>query len=142
MAASRGMEVTVLRPDGFELPEALVKRAQQAGAISGGSVRETSDRNEALAGANVLYAGSWSSTRFYGDRVEEKKLREKYTSWCVDDSWFANLAADPCYFMHALPVRRGVEIEDQTLDSPRSIVVRQAQNRMYAQMSVLLGLLG
>ena len=142
MAASRGMDVTVLCPEGFNLPQALLNRAQQAGAISGGSVKETSNRNEALEGAHVLYAGSWSSTRFYGNHVNDQKLRNEHADWCVDDSWFENLAADPSYFMHALPVRRGVEVEDHTLDSPRSVVVRQAQNRMYAQMSVLMELLG
>ena len=142
MAASRGMDVTVLCPEGFNLPEALIKRAQRAAAISGGSVNETSHREKALEGAHVLYAGSWSSTRFYGDSVNDQKLRNEYTDWRVDSSWFENFSSEAAYFMHALPVRRGVEVEDEVLDNPKSVVVKQAQNRMYAQMSILLELLG
>ena len=67
MAALRGMEVTVLRPDGFALPEPVMAKARAAAAISGGSVRETADRGEALAGAHVIYAKSWTSPVHYGD---------------------------------------------------------------------------
>src|SRR5580692_4131541 len=62
MAAMRGMEVVVLRPDGFALPGAIMEKAQLAAAASGGSVRESSDRREALSGAHVLYAKEWGST--------------------------------------------------------------------------------
>jgi N-acetylornithine carbamoyltransferase len=141
MAAMRGMDVTVLRPEGFELPEDLIERARRAGMKSGGSITETSRKTEALEGAHVVYAGSWSSTRFYGDKLEDKKIREENSGWCIDEEWFDGITAEPCHFMHALPVRRGVEVEDNILDSPRSVVIRQAQNRMYTQMSVLSYLL-
>ena len=142
MAALRGMEVTVLRPEGFELPKALLHRAESACLESGGHIRETDNRKDALEGAQVIYAGSWSSTASYGDSIKDKALRSSNTDWCIDESWFEGAAADPCYLMHSLPVRRGVEIEDNILDGPRSIVIPQAKNRMFAQMSVLLNLLG
>ena len=56
MAAQRGMEVVVLRPDGYALPEPIMAKARAAAAGSGGSVSETADRAAALAGAHVLYA--------------------------------------------------------------------------------------
>ena len=142
MAASRGMDVTVLRPDDFSLPKEVIDRAELGASISGGSITQTSDRYNALDGAHVVYAGSWSSTSFYGNYPEEQKARNKYSDWRVDESWFKELTSDPCYFMHALPVRRGVEVEDHILDGPRSVVVKQAQNRMFTQMSVLLDMLG
>jgi N-acetylornithine carbamoyltransferase len=141
MAALRGMEVTVLRPEGFGLPEELLQRAKRACSGSGGHISETSNKKEALENAQVVYAGSWSSTVSYGDNVKDGELRNQYHDWCIDESWFDGTTADPCYLMHALPVRRGVEVEDEVLDGPRSIVVPQARNRMYAQMSVLLNLL-
>jgi N-acetylornithine carbamoyltransferase len=142
MAALRGMEVTVLRPEGFELPKALLHRAELACSKSGGHIRETDNRKDALEGAQVVYAGSWSSTASYGDSTKDKALRNSNADWCIDESWFTGVTADPCYLMHSLPVRRGVEIEDDILDGPRSIVVPQAKNRMFAQMAVLLNLLG
>ncbi|WP_405224774.1 N-acetylornithine carbamoyltransferase [Lentisalinibacter sediminis] len=141
MAAARGMDVTVLRPEGFELPEPIMAKAKSAAQASGGSLRETDDRSEAMEGAHVIYAKSWSSTRHYGDRVEDEKLRREHVDWCVDEPWFAN-AADDCRFMHCLPVRRGVVVADRILDGPRSVVIQEARNRMLAQMAVLHRMLG
>ena len=136
MAAMRGMDVTVLRPEGFELPPSIMDKAQQAAQASGGSVTETANREEALEGAQIIYAKSWSSTKHYGNRVADEELRRSFADWCVDDSWFAT-TQDDCRFMHCLPVRRGVVVTDEVLDGPRSVVIQEAQNRMYAQMAVL-----
>ncbi|MGA8205730.1 MAG: hypothetical protein WB812_14515, partial [Woeseiaceae bacterium] len=140
-AARRGMDVTVLRPAGFELPEPLMARAREAAAANGGSVRETDDRAQAMEGAHVIYAKSWSSTRHYGDRLGDQKLRNELVDWCVDEPWFAN-ARDDCRFMHCLPVRRGVVVSEAVLDGPRSVVIHEARNRMLAQMAVLHQMLG
>ena len=140
MAAMRGMEVVVARPEGYALPEAIMEKARRAAQQSGGSVRETTDRAEALDGAHVLYAKEWGSPQHYGDGEAEARLREPLGDWCVDESWFAT--ADPhCHFMHCLPVRRNVAVADAVLDGPRSVVIREAFNRMVVQMAVLYRLL-
>ena len=141
MAARRGMDVTVLRPDEFSVPELLMDRAKSASQQAGGQLIQTSDRSEAMEDAHVLYAGSWASTENYGNKMADQKARSNYENWCVDESWFEP-TGQICSFMHCLPVRRGVEVEDGILDGSSSVVVRQAQNRMYAQMSVLQKLLG
>lgn len=141
MAAKRGMDVTVLRPEGFELPDALMQKAATAAEASGGSLTETDQRTEAMEDAHIIYAKSWSSTRHYGDKLNDQKLREEHLDWCVDEPWFAN-AKEDCRFMHCLPVRRGVVVEDRVLDGPRSIVIPEARNRMLAQMAVLHQMLG
>ncbi len=140
MAAMRGMEVVVLRPDGFALPPQIMDKARKAAAESGGSVRETDDRDDALAGANIIYAKEWGSTRFYGDAQADSNLRAGLTDWCVRNDWFARTAAD-CRLMHCLPVRRNTAVADEVLDSPRSIVQREAYNRLVVQMAVLHQLL-
>ena len=141
MACMRGMDVTVLRPEGFELPEPIMAKAHDAANASGGSLRESDDRREAMEGAHVIYAKSWSSTRHYGDRIADEKLRRDLVDWCVDEPWFDN-AADDCRFMHCLPVRRGVVVADRILDGPRSVVIQEARNRMLGQMAVLHRMLG
>ena len=141
MAAMRGMDVTVLRPQGFELPDEVMQRAKLAAAASGGTVVETEDRHDAMQDAHVIYAKSWSSTSHYGDRVEDKNLRNGLVDWCVDEPWFAN-AAEDCRFMHCLPVRRGVVVSEPVLDGPRSVVIEEARNRMLAQMAVLHRMMG
>ena len=141
MAAMRGMDVTVLRPEGFALPDSVMQRAREAAEASGGSVRESDDRQEAMQGAQIIYAKSWSSTTHYGNPVGDRELREDLVDGCVDESWCGN-AADDCRFMHCLPVRRGVVVADEILDGPRSIVIHEARNRMLAQMAVLHRIMG
>ena len=140
MAAQRGMEVVVLRPDGFALPPEIMNKARKAAADSGGSVTETSDRHDALSGAHVLYAKEWGCTRFYGDAQADANLRAGLTDWCVTNDWFKRTAAD-CRLMHCLPVRRNTAVADEVLDGPRSVVQREAYNRLVVQMAVLYQLL-
>ncbi len=141
MAAMRGMDVTVLRPPGFELPAPIMDKARKAAEASGGSVRETDDQSLAMDGAHVIYAKSWSSTKHYGDRAEDEQLRRGLDSWCIDEPWFENAKSD-CRFMHCLPVRRGVVVSERVLDGLRSVVIHEARNRMLAQMAVLHQMLG
>jgi N-acetylornithine carbamoyltransferase len=140
MAAQRGMEVVVLRPEGYALPDAIMEKARAAAKASGGTVTETTDRAEALKGAHVIYAKEWGSPQHYGDNEADARLREYLGDWCVKDSWFKSTDAD-CKFMHCLPVRRNVAVDDEVLDSPRSVVIREAYNRMVVQMAVLHRLL-
>ncbi|MBW8873751.1 MAG: N-acetylornithine carbamoyltransferase [Acidobacteria bacterium] len=140
MAAQRGMDVTLLRPEGFGLPEPILARARRAAETSGGSLRETADRREALEGAHVIYAKSWASPVHYGNAEAEAAFRASLRDWCVGEDWFATTAPD-CRFMHCLPVRRNVVVKDAVLDGPRSVVVHEARNRMWAQMAVLHRLL-
>ena len=140
MAAQRGMEVIVARPEGYALPPEIMSKARKAAELSGGSLRETSDRREALEGAQVLYAKEWGSTQHYGDPEGDGRLRANLTDWCVKNDWFANAAGD-CRLMHCLPVRRNTAVADEVLDGPRSVVQREAYNRLVVQMAVLYRLL-
>jgi N-acetylornithine carbamoyltransferase len=141
MAAMRGMEVVVLRPEGFALPSSVMDKARRAAAASGGAVTETDDRDAALAGAHVVYAKEWGSTAHYGDVEADARARAGLPDWMVRESWFARAAAG-CHFMHCLPVRRNVAVADEVLDGPRSRVLQQARNRLAVQMAVLYRLLG
>jgi N-acetylornithine carbamoyltransferase len=136
MAALRGMEVVVLRPEGFGLPAAIMDKARQAAARSGGSVHESPERAEAIAGAHVVYAKEWACAAAYGDDAAEAAARRELRAWCLQEDWFAPARPD-CRLMHCLPVRRNAAVADQLLDGPRSIVLRQAYNRLPAQMAVL-----
>lgn len=136
MAAMRGMDVTVLRPEGFGLPKVIMDKASQAAGMSGGSVTETDDRSEAMQGSRIIYATSWASECHYDNKCAEEEFKLELRDWCVDEPWFNN-AADDCRFMHCLPVRRGVTVTDEILDGPRSIVIPEARNRMLVQMAVL-----
>jgi len=142
MAARRGMRVVVLRPEGYDLPDAVMARAREQAERSGGSVETTADRRAAMDGAHVLYAKSWCAPQHYGHPAEEAVLRAPLrTEWCVDEPWFAPALPD-AKFMHCLPVRRNVKVSDAVLDGPRSVVVQQAGNRLHAQKGLLVEMLG
>jgi len=136
MAALRGMEVVVLRPEGFALPAAIMAKAHAGARASGGSVSETADRTAALAGADVVYAKEWGTTTHYGDFEADAKLRAELSDWCIRERWF-DRAAPAAKFMHCLPVRRNVAVADEILDGPRAVVKREAFNRLVVQMAVL-----
>ena len=140
MAALRGMEVVVLRPEGFALPGAIMAKAQSAAALTGGSLRESADRGEALSGAHIVYAKEWGHTVNYGNDAADAEARSTLRGWCLTEDWFSSARAD-CRLMHCLPVRRNVAVADAMLDSKRSVVLQQAYNRLPAQMSVLYQLL-
>jgi ornithine carbamoyltransferase len=140
MAAMRGMEVVVLRPEGFALPAPIMQKAAQAAAASGGTLRETTDREDALDGAHIIYAKEWGSTSNYGNAEADARQRANLADWCVRDTWFTRTAVD-AKLMHCLPVRRNVAVADEVLDGRRSVVQREAFNRMTVQMAVLHQLL-
>jgi N-acetylornithine carbamoyltransferase len=136
MAAMRGMDVVVLRPEGYALPEQVMEKARLAARDAGGSVSETSDRAAAMNGASVLYAKEWGTTAYYGDVEADSRLRADLSDWCVREPWFARAEPD-AKLMHCLPVRRNVAVADEVLDGPRAVVKREAFNRLTVQMAVL-----
>jgi N-acetylornithine carbamoyltransferase len=136
MAALRGMEVVVARPEGFALPKQIMDKARLAASAAGGSVTETTDRAAAMAGAAVLYAKEWGTTLYYGDTEADSRLRSELSDWCVREPWFAGALPD-AKLMHCLPVRRNVAVADEVLDGPRAVVKREAFNRLVVQMAVL-----
>jgi N-acetylornithine carbamoyltransferase len=136
MAAMRGMEVVVLRPEGYALPAPIMQKARDAAAAAGGSVTETADRAAAMSGASILYAKEWGTTTYYGDVEADSRLRADLSEWCVREPWF-NGAQPDAKLMHCLPVRRNVAVAEEILDGPRAVVKREAFNRMPVQMAVL-----
>ena len=140
MAAMRGHEVVVLRPEGFALPAPVMDKARAAARAAGGSLCETADRAAALAGAAVVYAKEWGSTAHYGDAARDAALRGALLDWQLRERSFAGTAPG-CRLMHCLPVRRNVAVADELLDGPRSLVLREAHNRLVVQMAVLYRLL-
>lgn len=137
MAAQRGMDVVLLHPSGMELHASVIAEAQNLAAQNGGCLTITQDRESALRGADVVYAKSWGSLDNWTNPEAESTSRSHLRDWCVTPDWLK----DGAKFMHCLPVRRNVVVADAVLDSPSSIVVQQAANRLPAQTAVLESLL-
>jgi N-acetylornithine carbamoyltransferase len=135
LAAQRGMDVVLLRPEGYDLDGPALEEARRLSAASGGSLRVTDDRDAALAGAKIVYAKSWGGLGTWGDAAAESAARAHLRDWCVTNAWMER--TDGARFMHCLPVRRNVVVADEVLDGPRSVVIDQAENRLHAQTALL-----
>lgn len=135
MAARQGMEVVVARPEGFALDADILALAQETAARAGGSVAETDDADAAAEGAHVVYAKAWAGEAVYTDRAAEAAHRAAHADWRVTEQRLA--LGDDAAFMHCLPVRRGVVVDDAVLDGPRALHLTQAEYRLHAQKAIL-----
>ncbi len=139
-AAQLGHEVTIANPEGYELDDELLAEITRQAAVAGGRINLTNDIDEALKNAGVIYAKSWGSKKFYGnpeaDMVARAPYREK---WIVDEEKMAR--TDNAIFMHCLPVRRNVIVTDGVIDSPQSVVIDEAENRLHVQKAIMARLL-
>jgi N-acetylornithine carbamoyltransferase len=139
-ACDMGCDVTLAFPEGWDLDDEVMQTARERAGSAGGSLTLSHDMAEAAEGADVICAKSWGAISHYGDWDDEKAIRDGLKHWIVDSGIMAR--TNEARFMHCLPVRRNVVVTDDVLDSPSSIVVQQAGNRMYAQNALLASLLG
>lgn len=131
-AAQMGHDLVIAHPPGYDLDEELI---QPLGATV------TNDIDAAFDGADVIYAKSWGSKQFYGNTDQDSATRAQYRSkWIVDEEKMSH--TNNAIFMHCLPVRRNVIVTDAVIDSPASVVIDEAENRLHVQKAILAGLLG
>ena len=131
-AASLGMEMHYAIPRGFEPDENIVSRAKDIAKETGGTVEMTHNPVEAVKGANVVYTDVFIS-------MGEEKMKDKieaFDGFQVNEELVSNADSD-YIFMHCLPAHRGEEVTDEVIDSKNSVVFDQAENRMWAQMSLM-----
>ncbi len=135
MAARLGMDVTVARPESHALDRGVMEDAALIAAGAGGSVSETDSYDDAIAGADVIYAKAWGGPLAYSDPEAESTARAGSKDWRVTDGWMS--ATNDGVFMHCLPVRRNVVVDDSVIDGPASLHLTQAENRLHAQKAIL-----
>lgn len=135
-AAQMGHELVVAHPKGYELDDQLLRSMQQTAQMAGGSLTVTHDVDASFEGIEVVYAKSWGSRNFYGAAENEVAERAQYRGdWIVDEKKMAR--TNSAIFMHCLPVRRNVIVSDGVLDSTRSVVIAEAENRLHVQKAIL-----
>jgi len=133
-AAQMGHDLVIAHPPGYDLDDELIETL-------GPNVEITNDVDAAFTGADVIYAKSWGSKQFYGNTDQDIATRAQYRSkWIVDEEKMSRTNSG--VFMHCLPVRRNVIVTDAVLDSPASVVIDEAENRLHVQKAILARLLG
>ena len=136
LAASRlGVELTLARPEGYDLDDEIVETARQTTSASGGTLTITSDGEKAYEGVSVVYAKSWGALADYGKPEAEAARRGSLKDWRVTQKRMER--GRDAVFMHCLPVRRNVVVDDAVLDGARSVVLDEAENRLYMQQAIL-----
>jgi ornithine carbamoyltransferase len=135
--ATAGMHVRIGSPEGFQPDAAVLKRAEEIAAETGGSVLWTADAAEAADGADVLATDTWVSM---GQEDEYEARIAPFLPYAVDDAALGR-AADGAVVLHCLPAYRGKEIGASVIDGPQSAVWDEAENRLHAQKALLLWLL-
>ncbi len=135
-AAQMGHDLAIAHPPGYELDEELIRMVKEQVAGAGGRVEITNDIDAAVDGAEVVYAKSWGAAQFYGAPEEDIVERAQYRdNWIIDERKMARTNSG--IFLHCLPVRRNVIVTDGVIDSPASVVVDEAENRLHAQKAIL-----
>lgn len=129
-AARLGMDVTVARPAGFGLDPIVMAEAERLTRV-----RVLEDQDEAFQGADIVYAKAWAGPQVYADPDAEAATRSQLKGWRVTEARMQRTRNGA--FMHCLPVRRGVVVDDAVLDGPQAIHLRQAAYRLYAQQAIL-----
>ena len=135
-AAMAGMRVSVATPPGYEPNALIVRDAIRAARDSGGRVAIGTDPRAAVRNADAVYTDAWTSM---GAEAEADLRRLRFAGFRVDGSLLAD--APGALVMHCLPAHRGEEISDEALDGPTSVVLDQAENRLYVQQALLVDLL-
>jgi ornithine carbamoyltransferase len=134
-AAIFGFDLALACPEGYEPDAGVMAWARDKAP---GRITLTSDPREAVAGADVLNTDVWASM---GQEAEQEKRKQVFAPFQVNAALMA-AAPNSARFMHCLPARRNMEVTDDVLDGPQSIVLEQAENRMHGARGVLLWLLG
>src|SRR5262249_43484651 len=138
LAATRlGGEVVLARPEGYELDGETLRQAQENAKAAGGRLTLTADREGADDGVHAVYAKSWGSLADYGRPESEAARRAGLKDWRVTEERMRR--GKDAIFMHCLPVRRNVVVDDAILDGPRSVVLDEAEKRLYAPQAILEG---
>jgi len=137
-ASLMGMNFRIASPAGYAVRDGILHLAQDYAISSGAEIFCTEEPRLAVSGADVVYTDVWTSM---GQEAEAQQRRQVFAGYQVN-SELLSLAKVDAILMHPLPAHRGEEVAEGILDSPKSVVFDQAENRLHLQKALLAGMLG
>ena len=137
-ASLTGMNFRIASPSGYRVQDRILHLAQEYAVDSGAEILCTEEPHLAVSGADVVYTDAWTSM---GQETEAEQRRQIFANYQVN-SELLSLAREDAIVMHCLPAHRGEEVAEGIVDSPRSVVFDQAENRMHVQKALLADILG
>jgi ornithine carbamoyltransferase len=136
-ATRLGVNFSIATPSGYEPHPDVIADARCAAAVSGATLVITNSAEDAVAGANGVYTDVWVSM---GQEADADQRRRDFTAYQVNEKLFSQASSD-AIFLHCLPAKRGLEVSEGVIESPRSAVFDQAENRLHVQKALLLMML-
>jgi len=137
IGARVGAHIRVATPAGYEPDSTIVAESKRVARETKGKIEILRSPEEAVAGVQAVYTDVWASM---GQEDETAKREVAFASYQVNEALFAQAAPD-AVFLHCLPAHRGLEVSAGVIDSPRSIIYDQAENRLHVQKALLHTLL-
>lgn len=141
IATRAGMDVTLLCPnEQYLLDERYMTHASNNANETGGSFSVSHDIDSAYDNADIVYAKSWGAIPYFGNWDAEKPIRDQYRHFIVDEAKMAR--TNNAAFSHCLPARRNVKATDAVMDSPNSLIIEEAENRLHVQKALMAAIAG
>ena len=137
-AALLGSKIRIATPKGYGPNPQILSDAHDIAKNTGAAIELMTDPHRAVKGADAVYTDAWTSM---GHEHETEERAKTFPPYQVNDKLMAG-AAPHAVFMHCLPAHRNEEVTDAVIDSVRSIVFDQAENRMHVQKAILMMLIG
>ena len=132
-AAYSGMNITLAHPKGYELHSHYIEKVKAVCKQFNTSFEYTDNQVPACKNSDILYVKSWGSSQLYQNNEAQTADFNKNKNWCVTKDHFGPRT----HLMHCLPVRRDVVVTAEALRDKQSIIIDQAENRLWAQSAIL-----
>ncbi|MBN1643813.1 MAG: ornithine carbamoyltransferase, partial [Dehalococcoidales bacterium] len=136
--AMTGVNFNIASPKGYSINKTILKKARAYAGDSGAKISCTEDPREAARGVDIIYTDTWTSM---GQEAEAKVRRKVFAVYQVNEKLLA-LTRKNSIIMHCLPAHHGEEVDVGILDSPRSVVFDEAENKIHALKALLVRMLG
>ena len=131
-----GCDVVLAHPPEFKLMPDIMEQAREQARKHGAGFEVVNSMEAGFQEADVVYAKSWGALLTTTDQEEGARIIKKYEAWITDERKM-KLARPDAIYMHPLPADRNIEVTDQVIDGPNSVVFDEAENRLHAQKAVM-----
>jgi N-acetylornithine carbamoyltransferase len=131
-----GVDLVLAHPPEFKLQPEIMDRARGLAREHGSGFEVVEDMEAAFENADVVYAKSWGPLMTTTDAEEGKRIQDQYEDW-ITDKRKMDLAGEDAIYMHPLPADRNIEVTDEVIDGPKSVVYDEAENRLHVQKAVM-----
>lgn len=131
-----GLDITLAHPPEFKLMPDIIEQAQELSKKHNTRFEILDDMEQAFSDADIVYAKSWGPLLTTQDPDRGKQIQDQYSNWITDQRKM-DLAKPDAIYMHPLPADRNIEVTDEVMDGPNSVVYDEAENRLHVQKAVM-----